>query len=137
MDLVLLRTLYRADGIFSELRTLSGTFVCYTLEHAYQDDDGEYSPKLPDGDYKCIHGIHKLSHGPTFETFEITKVPGHWGVLFHVGNFNKDSDGCVLVGTAITKVGGQSALGQSRVAFKNFMGLQAGVEEFILTVKST
>ena len=40
-------------------------------------------------------------NGVEFSTFEITGVAGHSGILFHAGNFNKDSDGCVLIGKQI------------------------------------
>lgn len=137
MNLLLQRVESRIDGIFSELRSIDGETLFHTLEHAYNDGLGAMVPKLPDGVYKCIRGIHRLAHmSLPFETFEITEVPGHDHMLFHVGNFNFDSDGCVLIGSGSIQLNGHQALTRSREAFKSFMDLQTGYDEFELTVKS-
>lgn len=131
MDLVLARSSKRPDGIFSQLLTSEEHEVCMTLEHSY---DGE--PKLGPGRYVCERGTHQLKSGHPFETFEITGVPGHSGMLFHPGNYNDDSKGCVLTGDAIAENAAthDEMLTNSRVAFARFMKLQEGVNEFWLTV---
>lgn len=137
MDLLLQRIEWKPDGIFSELRGTDGETIFHTLEHAYPDGFGALAPKLIDGIYRCVRGIHKLEHIPMpFETFEITNVPGHSKILYHVGNFNFDSLGCVLVGSGVLQLNGHQALTRSKEAFKSFMDLQTGYDEFILTVKS-
>lgn len=118
MDLHLVRTEYTADGIFGELRDGFGTRLCYTLEHSY---DGK--PKVPAGLYKCVRGMHALRPGHPFVTFEITGVEGHKGILFHPGNTEEDSKGCVLVGSQ--RAG--RALLKSRLAFNCLMGLLEGL----------
>jgi hypothetical protein len=71
-----------------------------------------------------------------FTTFEITGVPGHSNILFHIGNYNKDSEGCVLLGRGITEAqSGDQMITMSNTTFKYFMDNQAGVDTFILTVK--
>lgn len=132
MDLILVREKKRPSGIFGKLCAPDGITFCLTLEHAYPTTEG-YQPKLPAGTYRCVRGPHQLHTGPIFETFEITGVPGHTGILFHVGNWNRDSEGCVLVGYTIS---GDNALTRSRDTFKKFMELQAGLDEFQLTVLS-
>lgn len=134
MELTLKRLQFRADGIFSDLRTVEGDLVAQTLEHAYKGP--EWLPKIPDGTYTCVRGMHRL-HGMTeyFETFEITGVDGHVNLLFHWGNFNKDSEGCVLVGRSIARAPDQTQMvTESRESFARFMRLQEGVKEFPLTV---
>lgn len=133
MDLTIKRLDYNDDGIFGHLEeTDSGDSVAVTLEHAYYSNngDGSYSPKLPPGDYLCVRGEHRLSKGKPFTTFEVTNVPGHTGILFHPGNYNEDSDGCILLGTTLSF----SMISESRAAFSKFMALQDGVDEFTLTV---
>jgi hypothetical protein len=117
------------DGIFGELRTVSGGLVCITLEHSYEQDDGSWAPKVPGGTYTCQRGQHQLHSGP-IETFEITNVPGHTGVLIHPGNDESASEGCVLLGTARVGV----TITQSRAAFSKFMALEADQDTFQLTV---
>lgn len=130
MDLTLSRKQYRQDGIFGELRNHNGELVAVTCEHAYQQDDGTWAPKLPAGaTYTCQRGQHEL-HSGSIETFEITGVPGHTGVLIHPGNTEDASEGCVLVGEA--RVG--NAITNSRAAFAKFMALEDGLDQFSLTV---
>lgn len=137
MDLLLQRIEWKPDGIFSELRGLTGETLFHTLEHAYPDGFGAYTPKLVDGLYRCVRGLHTLAHTPKpFEAFEITKVAGHSKILIHIGNFNFDSDGCVLTGMGVAQLNGHQALTRSKDAFKSFMDLQTGYDEFWLTVKS-
>lgn len=132
MTLTLTRQAKRLDGIFSELTDEKGNFLAVTLEHSY---DGE--PKLYDGVFKCVKGLHQLHVGNKFETFEITGVQGHSGILFHVGNYNKDSDGCVLVGTDVKDMANSTRMiTHSMIAFSKLMALLEKVSEFTLVVKS-
>lgn len=75
-------------------------------------------------------------HGMTedFETFEITGVPGHSNLLFHWGNFNQDSEGCILLGERTAEEGNGEMITNSRAAFARFMGIQAGIGSFDLIV---
>lgn len=134
MNLILKRLQARPDGIFSDLRTERGDLVGQTLEHSYNGP--EWQAKIPDGVFKCVRGEHKL-HGmsETFTTFEITGVEGHENLLFHWGNFNKDSEGCILVGRSISRAPDQTQMvTDSRDSFERFMRLQENVNEFTLTV---
>ena len=132
MDLTLVRKSKESDGIFSDLLDSDGNLVASCLEHAYQQPDGSWGPKVFDGTFVCHRGMHQLE-GMThpFETFEITGVTGHTNILFHTGNTNKDSAGCVLLGE---KREG-AAVVNSRVTFAKFMVLQKGIQSFNLAVK--
>lgn len=135
MNLTLKRTDFREDGCFGILtRDDSGKQIAVTLEHSYDsgNGDGSYTAKLKPGVYTCVRGTHRLHDKKPFETFEITGVKGHYGILFHVGNYNDDSEGCVLVGHYF---GGEPRMiSQSRMTFAAFMALQKGVKSFKLTV---
>lgn len=127
MDLTLTRLENKDTGIFG---TLTGTGLnLATLEHAYQNADGSWSPKIPVGVYTCQRGNHQLHSGP-IETFEVLNVPGHTGVLIHYGNFEADSEGCILVGSERE---GDEVI-NSKVSFHLFMTLQTGSDTFQLTV---
>lgn len=137
MDLKLKRTDRREDGVFGQLlRQDTGQQIAVSLEHAYDSGhgDGSYTSKIPNGEYKCVRGMHKLHNmRQPFETFEITGVKGHINILFHVGNWNNDSEGCVLVGSGYG--GDPRMLYESRRAFKKLMDLQYGVDTFTLVVE--
>lgn len=137
MDLLLKRTDYTDAGIFGEILDAENKLLYYSLERAYDSGfgNGSYLPKVPDGTYKCIKGLHQLKHMTfPFETFEITNVPGHTRILFHVGNYNNDSDGCVLLGTNLSKNSNPPCITQSNKAFNAFIVLQKDLNEFALTV---
>lgn len=138
MDLILTRSLYRKDGIFGELRDPVGGLVAKTLEHAFQGVYGNWHAVIPEGKYTCVRGEHYL-HGmkKPFETFEVFGVEGHVGLLFHWGNFNKDSEGCILIGKDLViekSLEGRAYITESRSTFEEFMEMQAGLEYFNLLV---
>lgn len=124
MNLKLIRKEFKDDGIFGVLITETGTVLAQTLEHSY---DG--LPKLEPGNYTCVRGQHELHSGP-IETFEITGVDGHKGILFHPGNTEADSEGCVLLGRSRQ---GDTII-HSREDFNAFLALQQNVRSFELVV---
>lgn len=135
MTLILKRKDYRNDGIFSELLTEEGKKLCETLEHSYPDSAGKWSPKIPGGNYLCVRGSHRLhADHPVFETYEVTGVSGHQGILFHCGNTENDSEGCVLLGQAAVEKDALRTLIHSRDAFKDFMARVGLAQSFILKV---
>lgn len=126
MNLILTRNDFSPNGIFGSLCDDVGTVLAATLEHSY-----ECQSKIKPGSYICRRGMHQLEHMPRpFETFEINGVEGHTNILFHVGNYDSDSEGCVLLGI---RRDGDMILG-SKLAFDQFMALQKGLMEFTLTV---
>lgn len=127
----LIRHDFRPDGIFGILYDAEGDQIACTLEHSYAD-----RPKLPVGTYVCIRGQHRL-HDMTqdFDTFEITGVPGHTNILFHWGNYNRDSEGCVLLGRGVTDSPVGWMVTSSRATFARFMLDLEGIDSFQLTVE--
>lgn len=131
MNLTLIRTDKKESGIYGKLLNPSSSIIAVTLEHAYPVDTG-WEPKIPIGGYSCVRGQHQLhSMAAPFETFEITKVPGHTNCLIHMGNFDRQSEGCVLVGKAILS----DMITHSLDTFNAFMALQDGINEFNLTIQ--
>lgn len=130
MTLKLIRHEYREDGIFSELRTEKNKVLAQTCEHSYNK-----LPKIPFGTYTCRRGLHKLHvDSKAFETFEVCGVKGHTGILFHIGNWQSESNGCILVGGGIAaSIKGQMVTG-SKQAFKDLMEYLKAVDQFELVV---
>ncbi len=132
MTLTLTRIFLRPDGIFSELTDENGKIVARTLEHSYDN-----KPKLYGGEFTCKRSMHRL-RGMThdFETFQIMDVKDHTNILFHVGNWNSDSDGCILLGEGIASSSKGQMITASKQAFAEFMELTKGLESFTLIVRS-
>lgn len=125
----LTRTQSLDSGIFSILEDENNVILAHTLEHNFNG-----IPKVYNGTFICKRGTHKLSHGSPFETFEITGVKGHSGILFHKGNFNKDSDGCVLLGDGLAQSKDGQMVTNSKATFDRFLLLLTGVDSFSLIV---
>ena len=141
MRWILTRRQCRADGIFSDLHDGSSKLLAQTLEHAYDglptlEGEAGYRARIPNGLYTCERGRHLL-HGMTepFETFEIKGVPDCVGILIHWGNFNKDSEGCILVGAHVERAEDQTQMiTDSKATFKRLMEVLQGVDTFELIV---
>jgi hypothetical protein len=138
MNLTLSRIGANDHGVFSVLEDEDGQTLSCCLEHAFAAGSDGFIPKVPRGTYTCVRGVHKLSDLIPFTTFEITGVPNFMGspvtgILFHVGNYNGDSEGCVLVGHAF-QGNPMGSLLNSREAFGQLMSKLDGLDEFQLTV---
>lgn len=138
MNLILTRNNFRADGIFGILSLENGDRFGVTLEHSYEDsDDLSFTPKVADGVYTCVR--HPPNRLP-YETFMLQNVPDFDGkpvdgILIHIGNFNHDSDGCILIGDQVSPIqGGYLAITSSKITFEKFMALQSGIDQFQLTI---
>ena len=106
-NLKLLRDTYTDKTTIGKLY-LNDVFICDTLEDVCRDlnKDGDLDDKgetkvygetaIPSGTYKMI-----INMSPRFKKLlpRLIDVKGYDGVLIHMGNFAKDTHGCILVGT--------------------------------------
>jgi hypothetical protein len=115
------------DGCFGILRNGSRA-ICYTLERTFPPEE---KPVIPAGRFKCVRS--KFIRGD-YDTFEVIGVEGHDRLLFHRGNFETDSLGCILVGTKRGELSGKPAVLDSKTAFKLFWELVKGEAWFWLDV---
>lgn len=99
--------------------------------------DGKPTPKVAAGVYTCVrHAPNRLP----YVTFELQGVPDFQGnpvtgILIHIGNFNKDSDGCILLGAVLYAITEPWMIRSSTPTFNKFMALQSSVDSFTLTIK--
>jgi len=135
MNLTLTRKSFTPEGIFGTLQDESGKVIAVTLEHSYSS-----LPKLAAGIYKCVLGKHTLKKRSfPFDAYQVMDVPAFQGVavtgiLIHFGNYNEDSEGCILVGSYVSPDG--KYICQSMKAFQSLMAIQKGAESFMLKVES-
>lgn len=143
---ILTYTAFLKYGIFGHFQ-FAGDQVpfCDTLSHAYQKQ-GIWLPIVMPGVYTCQRGKHRL-HGMTedFETFEITGVPDHSGLLFHWLNYNAQSEGCTGLGASRIRydsnkdgkidVLDDEMITASKFTFAAWMKRLEGVDSFVLSVQ--
>lgn len=66
-----------------------------------------------------------------YELFQLANVQDRVGIDLHIGNYPRDTDGCILLAE---KADGD-AVDSSKEAFDLFMQYLAGLDSFTLTVK--
>lgn len=123
-----------------ELLSPEGHILCATLERADHANQPRIS-RIPAGTYPLI--LRKLgeSHFDKFHSsqfgsahkgmIEIDRVPGRSVILFHMGNWYYQSEGCVLCGetTAPSGKGYQIPPGQSRPGYlRAYAALLAAIQ---------
>lgn len=86
---------------------------------------------LANGIYRCVRDFY---HKGGYETFEI-HVDGHDRVLFHKGNTEDDSEGCVIVAESFGELHGKTAVLDSKGGFAEFMALTDGLSDFLVWVR--
>ena len=119
MQIVVDRKVFQEKATIGNL-SVDGVFQCDTLEDVdrYLETGGvktQDETAIPRGIYKVI-----LSHSPRLSAMfegkdlpELLDVPDYVGVRVHPGNTDKDTDGCILVGSTY----GNDFVGNSRVTF--------------------
>lgn len=99
------------------LMNSTATFSCVTLEN--------YDKIIPEGEYegeltyslKFSNDLFYKKNG--IYVPEIMNVEGRSGIRIHVGNFVKDTTGCILLGESVTTNG----ISNSKHTYERFMSL--------------
>ena len=127
----LIRVSRTAEATYGVL-VWSGVPFAVTLEDTWRDNAREVSC-IPAGTYQC-----KRVDSPRFgDTFEITDVTGRSHILFHRGNTEDDTRGCVLVGEAFNPVNGRPGITASKEGFEEFLRLTRQTLEFQLSIEES
>ena len=108
--------------------TIDGDFVCHTLEDRVRPDGEKVygETAIPCGDYSLegrkygkLYNYANKHWGHDW-IFAIDGVPNFTDILFHWGNSEKDTEGCILLGSALGDLDGPVPLIGSRKAYKVF-----------------
>jgi hypothetical protein len=121
MLLQLTRKWFSDNSTIGELR-VNGEFECYTLEDPEREEKIPGETAIPGGKYEVI-----INHSQRFnkDLPLLLNVPQFEGIRIHVGNYPKDTDGCILVG----QTRDTDFIGNSRVAFNElFEKLKAALQ---------
>lgn len=131
MKLQLIRTQFGKDAVNGML-FVDGVFECYVLEDEYRDIKIAGETCIPEGTYP----IEYRNEGGFFNRYtkkyptihkgrgmlEIKQIPNFKWVLFHLGNTDENTAGCVLVGSTQQDldVSKDGFIGNSKLAYTNF-----------------
>ena len=134
MNLTLHRFIEANGATMGALLGLSQTL--YTLEEAWRGNKTGISC-VPAGTYRCVpHGWEPGSTVKKPQTWELQNVPGRTGVLIHIGNYTKDTEGCILAGKGMSISPTLSMVNDSDMAIK-LMRKEIGSNGFTLEIVDT
>lgn len=96
INLLLIRDMFTANSTIGEL-FINGERFCDTLENPWLDNQRNISC-IPEGEYPVRLRLPRESATRDYIHLLIQDVPNRDYILFHRGNFPKDTSGCILVG---------------------------------------
>jgi len=107
---------------------VDGNFICFGLEDEYREEKVSKQTRIPAGTYRVTlrtAGSHHSRYIKKFPDFHkgmlhIRAVPNFKWILIHIGNTEKDTDGCLLVGSEAITEPGDMQITNSTAAYKRF-----------------
>lgn len=126
---------------------IDNKFFCYTLEDEYRQEKVKGETRIPAGKYQLIinNELSPLTekYRSKFHWFEnhiqLKDVPGFNNVYIHIGNYDTNTDGCILVGnSANNNQLEKGMIGYSQPAFEklyfNVFPLLKGEEKIFIEI---
>ncbi len=113
-------------------------FLCFTLEDERREVKVRGETCVPAGEYRITlrtEGGHHTKYSSKYPGMHkgmlwVRDVPGFEFILIHVGNFDDDTEGCLLVGNGSNQnVTEEGSITASRSAYKRiYPGIAAALE---------
>jgi len=133
-ELKIVRVCRKTDSANIGILLVNGAPGFITLEPRDLNNQRHVSC-IPEGFYDCqkvrnrtLHNGHKID-----ETLEVTGVPDRDGILFHSGNIEDDTEGCILLGLGILP--GGNFITSSHLAMQKFKDtILSGGDNFTLEI---
>jgi hypothetical protein len=106
---------------------IDGVFECFTLEDEFRAVKKWGETRIPGKRYSLslyregtMHAKYLKKYGRQhFGMIKVDKVPNFEGILFHTGNTDEDTAGCILLGQTWNCAG---TIGRSERAYQAFYG---------------
>jgi hypothetical protein len=110
---------------------IDGKFTCFTIEDEKRGTKVKGETRIPEGEYEIKyrtvgthHESYKKKYGANhYGMLELQNVPNFQFILIHIGNTEKDTDGCLLVGDIAYS---SHTVGSSTVAYERIYKVIAG-----------
>ena len=137
MIIDLIRTQFGSDAT-NGMIFLDGVFECFSLEDEYREQKIKGETCIPEGSYEVVlrkeGGFHqRYSSRYSFHKgmLWVKSVPNFEWILFHLGNTDENTAGCILVGDTQQDldVSKDGFIGSSGNAYKKFYPKVAEVLE--------
>lgn len=130
MELELVR-LNEVDGATLGVLLINDWPELCTLERGWENNVRRKS-RIPEG----VYDLQRI-HSPKFGwTYEVAGVPGRTEIIFHAGNTQTDTAGCILLGKRWGRLDEKPAVLNSREGVKRFLKLMADRNHARLIIRS-
>jgi hypothetical protein len=124
MQLLLERFIHGTEETIGRL-FIDGQQVCFTLEDQHRTQKVKGDTRIPAGTYVIKlrkEGTHHLQYAKKFPgmhlgMLHLQNVPNFQYILIHIGNTDKDTEGCILLGSAYHSKDGRHTITESTVAY--------------------
>ena len=119
------------SGLLFEISQNKRTFLAYTLEDEQRDVKVWGETRIPAGRYKLelrteggFHNRYLNKYGNTFHKgmIHVQDVPGFEYILWHIGNTDEHTAGCLILGNTQTN---------NRIAKDGFIGSSVDAYKFV------
>lgn len=117
------------SGLLFEVNNGKRTFLCYTLEDEQRDVKVWGETRIPAGTYKLglrteggFHNRYKSKYTFHKGMIHVLDVPGFEYILWHTGNTDENTAGCLLLGNTQTN---------NRIAKDGFVGNSVDAYKFV------
>ena len=132
INLLLIRDTFSDKSVLGELY-LNGERMCDTLENPWLDNQQNISC-IPAGIYDVRLRLARESASRDYLHLLVKDVPNRKYILFHRGNFPKDTSGCILVGLGTQQDVVQNSVLAMDLLIKEILNL--GGENINLIIKN-
>ncbi|HEX5045700.1 MAG TPA: DUF5675 family protein [Gammaproteobacteria bacterium] len=114
-----------ADTTLSKI-VVDGSFACFGLEDEFREKKVAKETRIPAGRYSIELQTEGTLHQKYSQRFadihrgmlHLLDVPNFTGIMIHVGNTDKDTEGCLLVGSEAVTEPGRMSVTQSVAAYR-------------------
>jgi len=130
MNVKLVRLAQNEYATMGHLLSAENELLGVTLELPWKDNQHGVSC-IPVGIYECRRAIHHPDSPKHYPVWRLEGVPNRDDVDIHIGNTVKDTQGCILVGSAYAP---DHAIAASVAAFNRLMLLTADVDQLTLAI---
>lgn len=124
-------------GTLGRLELPDRSFFC-TLEPQWRNNARGESC-IPAGEYPMKMRQSPIVARTTSKEFmrgwEIQDVPGRDLIMIHPGNWQHNSNGCVLVGRSFEVIDGKPGISASRAAFRDLMHRLAACDDWRIRIR--
>lgn len=123
--IVELKRIEEADDCTRGTLLINGKAFCVTLENPWKNNTPMISC-IPKGIYYCRQ-VDSPKYG---KTYEVANVHGRTHILFHAGNTENHTKGCILLGKYFGELNGQKAVLDSKKTINMFLYKMLAVDSF-------